>query len=334
MPTTYTNADDRVSWILPVRDGRRWLREAALSALDDSRDDDELIVIDDGSSDDPGAALPDDPRVRLIHQPPSGIVAALERGRAAARGPYLARLDADDRSLPGRLAAQRAALRDDPTLGVVGGQARIRRDDGPVPEGMRRYVAWLNDLRDPHAVLLVESPLFHPAVMVRAAALAQVGGYRDGDFPEDYDLWLRLAGARWRLRNLERRVVVLRDRSDRLTRADPRYRRAAFRQLKMEWLVAHHLQPGMRVVVWGGGREGRPWIRWLRARGMIVPAVVDLRPGVRQGVPVITSEALPGVACDRLIAAVGARGARALIRARLRTLRPDLVEGSGWWAVA
>jgi glycosyltransferase involved in cell wall biosynthesis len=69
----------------------------------------EIVVVDDGSRDAPERVLPPDPRVRLLRQPASGIVAALEHGRFATDAPYLARLDCDDLALPGRIAAQLAA---------------------------------------------------------------------------------------------------------------------------------------------------------------------------------------------------------------------------------
>ncbi len=327
-----------VSWLIPVRDGGRWLADAAGSALAQCGPGDELVVVDDGSREDPGPLLPADPRVRLLYQPPLGIASALERGRAACRGRYVARLDADDLALPGRLAAQVAALEADPALGAVGGRARIGRDDGPVPGGMLAYVEWVNGLRDPHPQLLVESPLFHPAVTFRASAVAAVGGYRGGDFPEDYALWLDLAAAGWRLKNLDREVVWLRDREDRLTRSDPRYRREAFRRLKMDWLARTRLAGApltpRRVGVWGAGRGGRPWIRWLVARGCAVQ-VFDLKHGGRrQGLPIQPAGAVEGAALDLLLVAVGARGARALIRAQLARWRPEWAEGRDWLAVA
>jgi glycosyltransferase involved in cell wall biosynthesis len=318
-----------VSWLLPVRDGARWLGGAVRSALAECGPDDEVIVVDDGSVDDPGGVLPLDPRVRLVRSPPVGIAAALEIGRALCRGTWIARLDADDEALPGRIAAQVEALEADPALASVGGRARLI---GPAGEGMERYVAWVNGLQDPHPQLLVESPLFHPAVTLRASAIAAVGGWRSFDGPEDYDLWLRLADAGWRLANVPADIVALRDRPDRLTRTDLRYRTAAFRALKMGWLAPRLPR---RVAVWGAGKAGRPWIRWLLESGHVVPAVFDIRPrGSRHGVPVLLPETIAGVTFDHLLVAVGARGARDEIRARLALLRPDLVEGRDWHAVA
>lgn len=323
----------QATWLIPVRDCARWLGEAVESALADSAPGDEMVIVDDGSTD--GPSVPSDPRIRFVRQPPLGIVAALERGRALVRTPLIARLDADDRVIPGRLAAQRAAMVADPRLAAVGGRARAHRDDAPVPEGMRRYVSWVNGLDDPHREILVESPMFHPASTFRADAVAQIGGYRSGDFPEDYDLFLRLAAAGWKLANLPREVLAWRDREGRLTRTDPRYDRRAFLPLKLDFLGRTSLRAPRRVVLWGGGRAGRPWTPYLMERGHQVVAVLDLSDArSRHGVPVLRPEALTQLRFDVLLVAVGARGAREEIRGRIAAMRPELVEGRDWFAVA
>jgi len=322
--------------VIPVRDGSRTLRQAVESALDDSLPMDEIVVVDDGSIDHPERVLPCDSRLRVIKQSKKGIVAALERGRGAAKREYIARLDADDVVLPGRLQAQLDALVADPHLAAVGGQALIEPLDGPLAEGMVRYVEWVNGLEDLHREILVESPLFHPAVTMRASALEDVGGYRSGDLPEDYDLWLRLVANGWRIRNVAQPVVRIRDRPDRLTRTDARYRRAAFRGCKMEWLGQHWKDGPLEIAVWGGGRCGRHWTRWVEERGHTLALVVDpFQVGkTRLGHRVQAPDALQRIPVDRLIVAVGARGAREEIRAALASLQPEWVEGHHWFAVA
>jgi hypothetical protein len=199
---------------------------------------------------------------------------------------------------------------------------------------MARYIAWVNHIADHRAEVLVESPLFHPAVMFRASAVEQVGGYRNGDFPEDYDLWLRLVGAGFEIGALEQEVVILRDHGQRLTRTDARYRRRAFLQLKLDWVATHLLRPGLRVAIWGAGRAGRPWRRWVREQGCVLEAVFDLRAGGRrQGVPVRPWQAVADVEFDLLLVCVGVARARTEIREALARLRPGLREGEGWWAV-
>lgn len=307
----------RVSWLIPVRDHPV---DDALASIELGPHD-EIVVVDDGSIEPiPGA----------IRQPPRGIVAALETGRAACRGRYLARLDADDVALAGRIEAQVAALEADPTLVAVGGRARIETDS----DGMRAYVEAVNrgvPMRD----LLVESPLFHPAVTMRADAVEAVGGYRgelDGQpIPEDYDLWLRLVQAGGRLANLDRDVLVIRDRAERLTRTHPMYTREAFRAAR-EAFLSPRLR-GRRVAIHGAGKRGRAWMRCLEREGGQLVSVTDVRSGgERRGLPIQTIEALARVDLDLLLVAVP-RTAHARIRAELCRIRPDLVEGADWWAV-
>ena len=164
-----------VSWLIPVRDGAAgWGRVWSLS-LRECSEHDEVVVVDDGSTDFPRAVCPDDSRISWLTQPPLGIVAALEHGRRACRHPLIARLDADDVALPGRIAAQTLLMQTDSRLAVVGGKAEMVREDNGANDGMKAYVEWVNSLRDHRAALLVESPVFHPAVLMRADAEA-VGG--------------------------------------------------------------------------------------------------------------------------------------------------------------
>src|SRR5450631_1560654 len=103
-----------VSVIMPVRNGEAWLGQGIASVLSQEFADFELLIVDDGSSDGTPLILEQfsgtDARIRVIHQAPQGIVSALNCAIAAARAPYLARLDADDRAMHERLGRQVAFM--------------------------------------------------------------------------------------------------------------------------------------------------------------------------------------------------------------------------------
>lgn len=325
------------TWLLPVRDGEPWLARAVESVLREADGHpDELLVVDDGSAEPVRAAGPlGHPLVRILRQSQEGIVAALEHGRREARGAVIFRIDADDLVLPGRRSVQLRALSRDARLGAVGGSATLV-DPEATPEGMRTYVSWVNGLTDPARELLVEATLYHPASAIRASALDAVGGWRGGDLPEDYDLWLRLARAGWGLGAVQEPVLGLRDHEGRLTRTDPRYRRDAFEALKREHLARVHLRARKPVALWAGREGRRRWLPWLRNRGCTPHALIDPFEAGRErgGLRVRGVDALGELeARSLLLVAVGRRGARELIRAEIRRVRPDWREGLDWLAV-
>jgi glycosyltransferase involved in cell wall biosynthesis len=192
--TGTTGPPPTVSVLMPVRNGARWLDEAVASVLVQTWTDLELVVVDDASIDATPEMLGEwcerDSRVRIVRRDAAtGAVAARRDAVAAARGPLLAMIDADDVAAPDRLRRQVAEMAARPALVLLGTGARYVDADGRV---------LLTELaaagRDVGARLLHANLFFHPSVMLRADAFAVVGGYRSLLEPaEDYDLWLRLA---------------------------------------------------------------------------------------------------------------------------------------------
>jgi glycosyltransferase involved in cell wall biosynthesis len=336
-------ARPRVSVLLPVRDARESLPACLASLRRQSLRDYEIVAIDDGSVDGSGELLARaaraDARLRVVSTPPRGIACALNTGLAEARAPLLARMDADDVAHAERLALQVGRLEADPETTVLGSRVRLLAERGRQAGGMKRYVAWLNELLEHDAIaqdLLVESPLAHPSVTMRAAPLKRLGGYRSFDGPEDYDLWLRGFRAGWRFAKLPQVLLGWRDGGARLTRNDPRYRPACFQALKLEALESGPLREPRPLVIWGAGPTGKDWARALLARGHRLLAFVDVDPrriGQRiHGAPVLAVDRLPWQRGPLHLAAVGRSEARKRIRdeAQARGLR----EGHDLIAVA
>jgi glycosyltransferase involved in cell wall biosynthesis len=101
-----------ISVIIPTYNNAHFLGEAIRSVRAQTRPADEVIVVDDGSTDRTAAVLEAhaDARLRVIRQPRGGVSSARNRGLDAARGDFIAFLDADDRWLPEMLAKQAALL--------------------------------------------------------------------------------------------------------------------------------------------------------------------------------------------------------------------------------
>ncbi|HKH64918.1 MAG TPA: glycosyltransferase [Solirubrobacterales bacterium] len=203
-----------VSVVTAVYNGERYLAEAIESILGQSFADWELVIVDDGSTDGSSRILAEytaaDPRVVVHRQENGGVAAASNRGLELARAPLVARLDADDLSMPGRLEQQHRFLRDHPQVGMVGGQGAIIDRDG-------REVAEVRYPLDDAAIreqLERTTGFVHSSVMIRKEVLDQVGGYRsEFDGAEDLDLWLRIA-AHTQLAHLPERVVSYRIHPD------------------------------------------------------------------------------------------------------------------------
>lgn len=317
----------RVAVLMPARDAAGTVRGAAVSILRQGFRDLALVAVDDGSRDQTPAILEElrrrDRRVRLIRGPGEGIARALNRGLLACDAEVVVRMDADDVAHPRRVERQVAALEADPSLAAIGSRVRLF-PRSTVAGGMARHAAWLNGLVTPELVardLLVESPLVHPASAIRHEVLEGAGGWRDGDFPEDYDLWLRLSAAGKRLSNLPEILLDWRESPGRLTRQDPRYALSRHVALKSAWLAAGPLSDRREVAIWGAGETGRAFARALAPHGVSVVLFleVDRRKIGRTvaGTPVASYEEAERARGLPLLVAVGAAGARDLIRAEL-----------------
>jgi len=319
-----------VSVIMPVRNGGRWLAQAVDSVLSQSLPSLELILVDDHSSDGAIAALGhDDPRLLVLPAPAQGVSAAFNAGLGRARGRYVARMDADDIALPGRLLAQKELLEARPELDICGACVDIFSTEGePEPGGgSRRYQRWLNGCRSPEAIrreLFVESPIPNPTAFSRREALERLGGYGDPDWPEDYDLFLRADALGMRMAKPEGVLLRWREHGGRLTRTSPRYARERFQAAKAHYLARGRLASAGPVVIWGAGPGGRLMHDLLVTEGVAVSGFLDVHPrrigGRKRDLPVWPIERAGELGEIMVLVAVGAAGARPRIRRFMRAL--------------
>lgn len=330
-----------ISILMPVRDEGRYLEAALDSLFRQSLGDWELVVVDDGSLDATpqilARAAARDPRVRVLTRRGGGLVAALNAGLAACRAPLLARMDGDDICHPRRLELQAERLAADPTMGLVACVFR-HFPRGGLRGGMLHYESWQNSLNDHEAVLrdlYVESPFVHPAVMTRTALVTALGGYRDLGWPEDYDLWLRMAAAGVRFARLPAPLFFWRDHPERATRTMREYAADALRRCKLHHLRRGFLEGVSELVLAGAGLEARAWQRLLQDEGVRVTHWLDIDPKkvgrVLHGAPILRPQDLR-LSGRKMLTAIGLRGAREQFRMTAREL--GWREGSDFVSVA
>lgn len=333
-----------VSVLLPVRNGGQWLQESLASLVRQTLPNFEIVAVDDGSEDDSATILDrwadSDGRITVIRQPERGLVSALNLGLDHCRATLVARMDADDICHPRRLELQAALLASRPEVAVV--SCLVQHFPAHrVATGFRLYEAWLNSLKSHEAMArdrFIESPIAHPSVMIRREQLMGIGGYRDVEWAEDHDLWLRLFEAGATFSKINRLLFFWREHGDRLTRTDTRYSVPNFLRCKAHYLARGPLADTGKVVLWGAGQTGRRLSKFLRDEGVEIAAVVDIDPvkisATLRGIPIIAPDDLPQLLGHDtvVLAAVASRGARELIRERL--VAYGLEEGNTFWCVA
>jgi len=335
-----------VSIMIPCYNAAETLDETLETLVLQTLTDFEVIAVDDGSTDSTLRVLQawaaKDRRFHVLSQPHGGVIAAANAGMEACTAPYIARMDADDLAYPERLALQSAYLDEHPEVAVVSSLVEAF-PDSDVRDGYRIYVQWLNSLvtdKDIRREMFVESPLANPSVMVRKTWIEKMGGYQEQGWAEDYDLWLRMYLAGAVFAKIPKVLLAWRDHPQRITRTDSRYSLENFLRAKAYYLARGPLVDRDALIIWGAGMMGRRMGKQLQYQGVPLVVFVDIDPKkigrTRRGVPVIAPEELRDwwlrYENPAILAAVGARKARGLIRARLDAF--GFVEGQDWWAAA
>lgn len=205
------SAPPRVTVLMPVYNGETYLDEAIRSILTQTLDNFEFLTVNDSSTDESEKIIKKyaagDRRIRLINnKKEKGIVGALNSGLDEARGDYIARMDADDLSLPHRLAEQVRFMDDHPDVGASGTWM-----DTIGETETKLWFPFPADHEHIKIALLFYTPLAHPTVIMRRSFLEQHGlRYKEAfKHAEDYELWERCAHL-FRLANIPEVLLLYR----------------------------------------------------------------------------------------------------------------------------
>ena len=182
--------------LLAVKNGMPFIEEAINSMLGQTFGDFSLLVIDDASEDGTPSVVArlakEDSRIFVVSAEGAGQIDALNQGLAWSESPYVARMDADDISLPHRFERQLSYLEAHPETSVVGSWVQPIDTAGRSLGAVVKYPTAPSDLQQ--HLLSNRNPLAHPAIMMRSGPAKELGGYRAPmKAAEDFDLWLRIA---------------------------------------------------------------------------------------------------------------------------------------------
>jgi glycosyltransferase involved in cell wall biosynthesis len=203
--------------LIAVFNGGGYLREAVESVLAQTFEEFELLIVDDASTDDAVAALPDDPRIRILRNERNlGQIPSLNRGLREARSKLVARLDHDDVCLPRRLELQVDLLDRHPEVvlsatwvDIVDTQGRLWTHVRPSIESFGDFVCH---------IVSGHVHLVHPSLMFRRDVVLDVGGLDESlNAAEDQDLYRRLVLARRDARVVTETLVRYRRHEQQMT---------------------------------------------------------------------------------------------------------------------
>ena len=313
----------KVSVTMPCYNCEDTVGQAIESILSQTYTDLELITADDGSTDGTAEVLrryaDRDSRLKPLFLDHQGVVGAANAAICAADGQYIARMDADDMALPERIAMQACLLDENPEIGLTACLVCFGGDREKCA-GYAHYVDWINTLVGVDEISLnrfVEFPFANPSIMMRSDLIQQHGSFRDGDFPEDYELVLRWLEAGVKMRKVDEELLVWNDPPDRLSRNHPKYTVDAFYSIKSQYLfrwLERNSSTHPKVGVIGSGRVSRKRYEMLENLGTETAFYVDVDPrkvgNIINGCRVIHRDELPEPGDTFLLSYVASRGAR------------------------
>lgn len=188
--TATSKKTPKVTVLMPVYNGEKYLNDAIDSILGQTFQDFEFLIVNDGSTDNSVEIIKsyDDTRIRLFHNEKNlGVARTLNKGMELARGEYIARMDSDDISLPRRLKRQTDFMDSHPVIGACGAWFRRFGDLKSIVD---------RPLTDPQQIRcgqLFNSRLGHPTVMMRLELFRRHALFYDPDYKdaEDFELWMR-----------------------------------------------------------------------------------------------------------------------------------------------
>ncbi len=241
-------SNHKISVIMSVHNGMPYLKEAVESILNQTCKDFEFIIVDDASADDSLKYLKSlkDKRIKLIiNNKNLGLALSLNKALRAAKEEFIARMDADDASLPQRLEVQLKFMVDHPNIDICGTWVDLINRKGEII-GEKKYPIKNKDIK---RNLKQFSPIIHPTFMGTAIFFKELRGYDPKyETAEDYELLIR-AMKNYQMANIPKKLLKWRLWQNRRSRLEMKKLDRADLKIKMEALKKGEFGPLYFLIV-------------------------------------------------------------------------------------
>lgn len=272
-----------VSVILPFFNAQNTLEKAIQSIINQTFSDFELLLINNNSTDSSKEIAfyyeKKYPQIRLFNEKKQGVVFASKLGLDFAKGKYIARMDSDDVAHPERLLLQSNFLNQNINIQAVSSLVSYFSESKNTL-GFERFVNWSNSIQSTEEIWLnrfVEFPLVNPTLMFRREIAEKYGFYKSGNFPEDYEMFLRWAENGVKFAKIKEILLQWNDSTTRLTRTDKIYSTEYFYQIKIYYLTNWLKKNGhFNIAVWGAGRKTRQRCQLIENYGITIDFYIDI----------------------------------------------------------
>lgn len=234
--------EPKISVIMSVHNGLPYLKQAVESILHQTYRNFEFIIVEDKSTDNTLKYLKgiEDKRVKLIENKKKlGLASSLNKALKLARGAYIARMDADDISMPQRFTTQLNYMLENTTIDICGTWVDTINEKGTIKSDKK----YPTEDRLIKKALARYQPIVHPTFMVKRTFFTKLGGYRkDYDYAEDYDLLVR-AMEGYKMANIPAKLLRLRLSENRRSRKDMKKMDIIDLKIKLQILKKNYFGP-------------------------------------------------------------------------------------------
>ncbi len=300
-----------ISVVMPVYNGKKYLRDSIESILNQTYADFEFIIINDGSTDDSLQIIEkyarEDGRIKVVTRENRGLVYSLNEGIGLAVGDYIARMDADDIAFPERFSEQINYFQNHPEVHFLGTNVEfLAESQGRDINICQRMFNSEFETEKPLKNLFLNKIICHPTLMMRKEAIISLHGY-SSQYPtsEDYDLFYRAIRRGYKIDKLNKTLLSYRIHSSSKAFQENIDQSASREYILIKYSYLENiLKKKKNVLIWGAGGAGRLFLRIMTEKQWdirIIGFIDQYKSGILEGFPIYKPEDLDRITHDYII---------------------------------